>query len=292
MNPLDWNGPAFLLFYFCFGTALAIGLYRVRRWMEAGLPSRPLDLKDPYRIALLRGGEAEAVRVAMVHLLERGDLRGAGGGEVERPSPGSDHLKHPLERAVARCFTAALKPRVAVAKQQWLRAEVHHYRDELQADGLFVTGDQRWRRFWLVLVAWAMAGGLAWAKISIGLERGKPVTYLEIMAVALAVILLCVGMIGRRTPAGDRAVASAKSLFVRPLTLQGTSPAEIAMLAAVFGLGVLPADGAADYQAMFPRAQQSAYSSSCGSGCGSSCGGGGGGGCGGGGCGGCGGGGD
>jgi hypothetical protein len=64
MNPFDFTGPQFLLFYIIFAGLVITGLVFWRRRAELS-PSTPrIDLSDPYLIAYLRGGEEEVARVA------------------------------------------------------------------------------------------------------------------------------------------------------------------------------------------------------------------------------------
>src|SRR6266511_933500 len=73
MNPFDLRGPEFLLFYFCFSLAVIIAIVVLRRRAESGDAPR-IDLGDPYLIAYLRGGEDEALRLAVISLVDRGAL--------------------------------------------------------------------------------------------------------------------------------------------------------------------------------------------------------------------------
>ena len=100
-NPFDLRGPQFLLFYACLGVAITALAWWTRRARErADIPSRPLS--DYLEIAFLRGGTTEAIRVAVITLLDRGVLAISGTNGVrvaqagaagrltrrtERPSP-------------------------------------------------------------------------------------------------------------------------------------------------------------------------------------------------------------
>ena len=73
MNPFDLSGPEFLVFYLSLAAVVIGALVLWRRASEsAGAPK--IDLADPYLIAYLRGGENEALRVALVSLIDRGLL--------------------------------------------------------------------------------------------------------------------------------------------------------------------------------------------------------------------------
>ena len=71
-NPFDLRGPQFLLFYLCLGLAITVLVHWTRRAWEGGDTPRPLS--DYLEIAFLRGGAAEAIRVAILTLIDRGVL--------------------------------------------------------------------------------------------------------------------------------------------------------------------------------------------------------------------------
>lgn len=73
MNPFDLRGPEFLSFYFCFSLVVIFAVIVLRRIAESG-DAPKIDLGDPYLIAYLRGGEDEALRVAVISLVDRGLL--------------------------------------------------------------------------------------------------------------------------------------------------------------------------------------------------------------------------
>jgi len=74
MFPFTLTGSEFLIFYALLCAAVIAGLVVWRRSKEAGEDAR-VNLSDPYLIACLRGGSQEAVRVAVVSLVDRGLLR-------------------------------------------------------------------------------------------------------------------------------------------------------------------------------------------------------------------------
>src|SRR5262245_20730923 len=73
MNPFDLRGPEFLAFYFFFSLVVIIAIAILRRIAESG-DAPQIVLGDPYLIAYLRGGENEAMRVAVISLFDRGLL--------------------------------------------------------------------------------------------------------------------------------------------------------------------------------------------------------------------------
>ncbi|HMY75508.1 MAG TPA: TIGR04222 domain-containing membrane protein, partial [Blastocatellia bacterium] len=103
MNPFDWYGPEFLLFYVFFSVLVIGGMIWLRNKNEAG-GSPQLDLSDPYLIAYLRGGANEALRVAMVSLVDRKLLKADGTTLKTRGHVTADAVRHPVEKALIEHF--------------------------------------------------------------------------------------------------------------------------------------------------------------------------------------------
>ncbi|HEY2515351.1 MAG TPA: TIGR04222 domain-containing membrane protein [Polyangiaceae bacterium] len=302
----DLSGPSFLLAYAAItaGTigclALLRGILEARSgpWRDPSAPERaasPLDTKDPYLVAHLRGGEHEVVRLATVLLVDRGVLLAS--GDQISCAEGAPPPTHDVERAIVEF----VGPERAVAASTLLTNSVLATwaplaSERLRSAGLLPGPAQIWRRIALTATAVTALVATALHKIGLAHERGRHNTgFLTAMCLLAAVIAAVVLLSKRRTPAGDRLVADLKTLFAglrgRADDLRASaSNAELALVVAVFGIGVVPGATYPFAAELFPRAQTGAWGTSCGaSGCGSSgCGGGGcgGGGCGGG-CGGC-----
>lgn len=307
MNPFDLRGPEFLLFYIFFSVVVIALLIILRRALESGAAPR-VDLADPYLIAYLRGGRDEAIRVAMIALVDRGLLE-SNGTRLKRVKGKSPMLvRRLLEQLILEKFTEE-----AEAKEAFTYAPVvsaaEKYEDELQSTRLLPDGATKERRLFLLLVAILALAVVAWSKVYIALMRGRTnVAFLIILSVIVIIIAICVSR-PRLTARGSAMLKDLRNLYgdlrARASTINpGGSTIEAAMLAAVFGAAVLPASNFAFTRNLFPQLQtstgtwtssssssscsgsscSSSSSSSCSSGssCGSSCGGGGGG------CGGCG----
>lgn len=293
MNPFDWPGPQFLVFYVVFGAVLwwAVRHYIGRR--EAHLEIPRLNLADPYEIAMLRGGRNEAMRVAAISLVDRGLLM-VGGEKLAAKDKGAvEHVRRPIEKAMLEHFSSS-----KTAHQMYtsirLRDSCNMYEKTLQDRNLLPNGQDMTRRLLLYAVSICLALGVSLVKIEIATSRGRPVGFLVILTIVLCILLT--RDIGKhRTVLGDRVIADLKTLFQglkgrAHLLRTGGDTNEVALLVAVYGISALSSGH--DYaKLLFPKAANSGSGcggSSCSTGCGSSCGGGGGGG----GCGGCGGGGD
>lgn len=295
MNPLDFTGPTFLLFYVLFSLCIIGAVWYTRRTAEDGPPTK-LNLADPYLLAYLRAGVNETLRLAVVSLVER-QLLATDGKQVKRTSsPAPRNFFNKLEPAILNKFRdpAAIS---TVFKDKELQAHCQFYREQLEQAGLLPdasTKAARWLRFSAAAIVLGSVGAL---KVAIGLSHERPVAFL-LGLMAIAVFALIKVSFPRLTTRGQEALADARTLygglrdraaFLRP----GSPTAEVLMLAAVFGVGALSADAFGYARDLFPRAyaagtgsESSSCGSSCsssdgGSSCGSSCGGGGCGGCGG-----------
>src|SRR5262244_1558246 len=105
MNPFDLRGPEFLFFYFCFSLVVIAAIAILRRRAESG-PAPKIDLGDPYLIAYLRGGENEALRVAVVSLVDRGMLVMDDPFIYRADHVSNDMVKHPVEYEALKKFGA------------------------------------------------------------------------------------------------------------------------------------------------------------------------------------------
>ncbi|HEX2569073.1 MAG TPA: TIGR04222 domain-containing membrane protein [Polyangia bacterium] len=293
MNPFDLHGPEFLLLYLLLFAALSGLLILFRRRLEV-FPVPKVDMSEPYLIASLRGGQAEMLRVAMVSLVDRGYLVAEGPQIAVAPTPTGPAPEHPLERALleecrrqgatdACMFLQTAELGLMDMEELKTLPKEHHTRlTELR---LVPDRGVWWRRFYLALLGAAALVGVANAKLHVAAERGRSNTgILEFLRLAAPVACFVLVLRPRRTRTGDLVLEDLASLCgglrdgaheLQP----GTSSRELLLLAAVFGIGAVPATSYAFASTLFPRA--SSGNGSCGSGCG-------GGGCGGG-CGGCGG---
>jgi uncharacterized protein (TIGR04222 family) len=303
MNPFDLRGPEFLLFYLCFSLVVIIAIVVLRRRAESGDAPR-IDLGDPYLIAYLRGGEDEALRVAVISLVGRGMLL-MDGHLIHR----ADHVtsgmaKHPIENEVLKKFgapgeTASVLEATSVLKDSDLRSVLRPYRDKLERAGLMPDASVRRDRRMRLLLALMALGVVGVIKIQIGLSLGRPVGFLVVMMI-VTMIVAAVFSFPRLTSLGKVTLADVTNLYAGLRTQvssmsPGSATAELAMIAAVFGIGALAATPFAYAEDIFRRNRSDSTGSSCGSSdssssCGSSGGSSdGGSSCGGGGCGGCGG---
>ncbi len=297
VNPFAWSGPWFLLAYLIFGVLVYYLARELLIRQELRNPHAQLSLADdPYRIAFLRGGALEAVKIAAIVLVDRGLLR-ADGPLLETAS--ADSLRfasHDIERDVLRLYLGRQGHSKELAAQAEMLPSCRAYQETLTQQELLVgppllrrRARITWPAHWLLLT-------VAGVKAVIAISRQH--YNLLFLAVLLAIFLLMLR--GLRTQAiswsAQRLLTDLRMLFgrlnLRASRLQaGSSSADMALLAAIFGLGALPLSVYAYVAQLYPVPRHSSDSSSGSTGDSSSGGGDGGGDGGGSGCGGCGGGG-
>ena len=288
MNPLDLPGPQFLVFYLVVGAA-TLGWFWYGQWQQENGRPAGLGVSDPYLVAYLRGGSNEALRVAVVTLIDRGLIE-ANGDQLTSKADAATLAQHPLERAVLGFYRDGHAAPAIFAVASGFRATWDEYDARLRQAGLIPDSAMQDRRRTRLRIVLAVLLGLAGAKLAVALSRGRTnVMFLILLAIAFTVIAWKISRV-RRTVLGDRVLADLRSLFSRlkdraGSVVPGGASRDVALLAAVFGLAALPNEAFPYVRQIYPRASSS--NRSCGSSCGSSCGGGDGGG----GCGGCGGGG-
>ena len=292
MNPFDWRGPQFLLFYIVLSIAVfvAVRWLRNRRELMDGAGYRGTPMHDPYAIAFLRGGKHELLRVAVVSMVDRG-LLSAKNDQLETTTVGrGTKPRRLIERELLDFCAIRREPKELFSGAAFdvAAGEIEHELAEMRMMPDEETTAARWKLFYrgaAVLLFFSVL------KIVVALARGRGNIGFLIILSAIALIVLERVAVRGRTARGDAFLKEMENLFrslkLRAAQLQpGGATSEVAMLAAVFGVTALPRNQFAWSSQLFPQASSGASSSgSCGSSCGSSCGGG----CGGGGCGGCGG---
>lgn len=291
MNPFDWRGPQFLVFFVVLAIAVAIVVRMLRNRREAELQGyRGSPIHDPYAIAFLRGGKNELVRVAVVALVDRGLLWVRDEQVVTTDVGRSTSVRRRIEKDLLQfCIT----PREAKALFGFAfddaAAEIER---ELAQMGLLPDEETKAARRKLFWAGAAVLLFFSVVKIAVALSRGRTNIALLIFFTLFALLLVRHVVIPGRTARGEAFLKELQNLFftlkLRATTLRpGGATSEVAMLAAVWGVGALSAAAFGWKDKFFQKAANSSGGgcSSCGSSCGSGCGGG----CGGGGCGGCGG---
>lgn len=291
MNPFELRGPEFLLFYVLLAaTALALALIARRTLGPSGAAGS--HISDPYAIALLRGGAAEAVRVALLALHERGMLTRSGTMFTAVPEA-ETRTRDAFELEILRACGAGRSATVLL-RSDALAAALAERRERLEDRGLAPDRELRRSLTKVLHVIIAIVIGVALIKLGVAAARGRG----NVILLLFCSFIASIALIALRsnppmaTPRGRQLLRDLRDLFADARARGAQSgPEAIVLLAAVFGATALVGDGA---QIMsMGRNQDSSSSGGCGSDAGSSTSGdSGGSGCGGSGCGGCGGGGD
>lgn len=314
LNPLDFNGPTFLVFFL---VLLLLGIViqvLVRGWLlapsmgpnQSGKPTKPLSL---YELAYFRGRVVAVGQVGIVELLNKrliepdinsGRFRAV--GVVDHGTLKSmDDVPATLLRA-CQSGTGLLPGAI----RNEIKFSTERIRSNLEQMGLVPSFAARFWTAGASLMVFGSINLLGLSKLMVGLERDKPVGFLMLLLVATLVLGVLLALSKHLNAAGRRRLDDAQTELGRvpPAESQGKSDVQpsfdassmMVMSIAVMGLSATGSQYLvdSDSRSLLERAEKSANGS--GSGCGASgCGGGdggGGGGCGGGGCGGCGGGGD
>jgi uncharacterized protein (TIGR04222 family) len=296
MNPFELGGPEFLTFYFLYGLVVLVLLVL---FGHAGEPEDTprVGLTDPYLIAYLRGGRDEALRVAAMSLINRGLLTVHGSRLATRAAGDVQRATDELEKAVLQRFAHGPAEAASLFGDEHTGRAADELGRALQRLGLVPDETTTRNQSRRLLLAWAALWVVALIKIGIAVNRDRPIGFLLLMAGGFTVATVWI-YAPQRTRRGEVLLADLRTLFahlkeradqLRPKKNAG----EATLLAAVFGLAMLPEAGWLHLRNRHSKATSSAGgsgSSSCGassgsswgSSCGSSCGGGGcGGGCGG-----------
>ncbi|WP_432954585.1 TIGR04222 domain-containing membrane protein [Micromonospora haikouensis] len=291
-------GPTFLGFYLLAGLVVVIGAIVHRRRVLAGPPAVGGAQLGPQQVAYLNGGNQLAIWTAL------GGLRGTGvvGVRADRrlavggPLPAG---ATPLDRAVHHAANQGLYAR-ELGRDRWVAQALDQLRQGLEQQGLALTPARRdsARRGSYLLFTLV---GIGLFRIFAGLSNDRPVGFLVLAVVPLAVASALLARVPWRTRAADRALRELRRSNVHLAPASGPAyatygAAGAAMGVALFGTATLWAmDPGFAEQAEIQRQALSGTGSSSVGGCsggssdsgsscsgGSSCGGGGcGGGCGG-----------
>lgn len=300
------SGAQFLVFYFIL---IVLSSVLLRGLIAAGEKHSVVSVRfaeDPYRVAALRAGGAEAIRVAVFSLVDRGLLTESD-GQVLTAEDKAEHGRRPIERAILKECSGTPRSMTYLTSNQSLLDFCRRYEDELGELGMLNVGSVRKRRAGLVLpILWLMGLILVYRVLYAILHGHFNLGFLIIEGI-IAFFVLRMPLAVRLTRHGESALNRLRDMLgsVRSRSTQlqpGGGNTDAVLFASIFGLELLPL-GAFDFRdRLFPRPVASSSSSGCSggssgcsggssgcsggsSGCSGGCGGGGG-------CGGCGGGGD
>lgn len=245
-NPFYWTGPWFLAAYLVFGLIVYYGVRELLLRQELRNPHAQLTLADdPYRIAFLRGGALEAVKIAAIVLVDRGLLR-ADGPLLETASADSVRFaSHDIERDVLQLYLGRQGHSKELAVQADAFPSCQAYLQSLTQQELLVGAPLLRRRERFTWPAHYLLLTVALVKAIIAVSTGH--YNLLFLAIMTAVFLL--KLRGLRTSAtslaAQRLLSDLRMLFSRlnmrsSRLVAGNGSADMALLAAIFGIGALP----------------------------------------------------
>ncbi|NOT54211.1 MAG: TIGR04222 domain-containing membrane protein, partial [Deltaproteobacteria bacterium] len=211
MNPFDFPGPQFLVFYSLLGVLVVVTVAIFRRMAESGAVPK-LDFSDPYLLAYLRGGKNEALRVATVSLIDRGLLSAKDDTVETRTNVSPDHVQRPIEKALLQKFRQYHHATV-IFGDPVLAASCSAYEQTLTRLSLLPDADTkraRWRRFFFAL---ALLDGVALLKIVIALNRGRQNVFFLLMLAVVFTLVVAQVSLPFRTTRGNALLADARTLF-------------------------------------------------------------------------------
>lgn len=289
MNPLDWTGPNFLVF-FVVTFLLAMLLTWVLGWLLRTPADEPpdsaLDL-SPYEAAYLAGGNEMLTSATIARMIQDGIVtadstkwRFKTQGSLPPDAPEIDRTIYAVIDSESKdgCKPSNIFPHVISAA-----APIRRNLEEL---GLLLTSDQLLRIRLISILPMVALLLLGVMKIVVGITRDRPVQLLVALLFFATVVTFFVFLRSMlRSRRGDRALALIRK---RHAALETQSARRISEMAGhdlmfavgLFGLTYLSGTHMTDLRSMLSAAESSPSSSSCsttscgsGGGCSSGCGG-------------------
>jgi uncharacterized protein (TIGR04222 family) len=171
MNPFDLRGPEFLLFYIVLSVVVIAAVVFLRMMSETSETPR-LDMSDPILIAYLRGGEAEALRVAAVSLIDRGLLVCSGTQLKTAANARPDSVRRPVEKALLEKYVVSGEA-ASMFNDPKLKAACIQYEDTLKSVRLLPDESVTQARMMRFIFALVVLGGVGLVKLVLAFQRGR-----------------------------------------------------------------------------------------------------------------------
>jgi len=292
MNPFNLYGLQFLSFYSVLGASILLVIYLLWFNRDSDHPDPIVTSKttsDPYKIAFLRGGANEALRVASISLIDRGILKIEDNDFIvtdKKVDP--SQVTRRIEKDLVAHFKTKKKA-TSIFTTPRLEQSCLSYQTSLENEGLIPDNSQRAFKYLLGTCAYLTLIGASIIKIYVAFSRGRHNLIFLVMLTILFCVFVALLLKRRQTRKGASFLSSLRIVF-RSLKdrasriAPGGTTNELSILAAIFGMGAIYSVNYPYVKTLFPKGSAASSSGSCGSSCGSGsgCGGGGcGGGCGG-----------
>jgi uncharacterized protein (TIGR04222 family) len=243
MFPFNLPGPQFLFFYFVLTIAVfvIIRTLQERREREWHLPT--LDAADPYRIACLNHGPQGAMQVATMSLIDRDIISVT--NDTFTTQSGSVDVRRPIEKELVKLFAKG-DDAEAIERAATYSPACKAYEAELVKLRLIAGAEVRATRWPAVLIGMGLLAGVAVTKIAVAIAAGRTNIWFLVILAVLALVILLALVYKRGTGLGSRFMETQRALFKglpkRSANLKrGGNSADLAILAAVFGLAAVPA---------------------------------------------------
>jgi uncharacterized protein (TIGR04222 family) len=243
LNPLDWTaGPFLALYSVLAAVALVVGL-GIRRLArdQGGASAAGLDAAH---LAYLADGPDRCTDATIAQLLAEGKV--VWNAATERLNVKGHIADHEPARSVMVCIASDGKPDTVIRRMQSRLAPI---KDELIARKLWLDADADWRARWTSSLPLFLVLLLGVAKIIVGLGRDKPVGFLLILSVIVAIsALVLLGKKPKRSIEGDLALKKATREHHRICQAPRTS--ELGLAVALAGTAVLSTTAYANYHSV------------------------------------------
>ncbi len=246
--PFTLPGPEFALVFAAFAAALLLAAWWITDRWERARATRAALPTDPIEIACLRGGGAEAMRVAVLSLIDRNLIRydEDADGTLFAIATGQRAASHPIERMVLGFLATPSLPEALITEERAAAVEAL-YEPSLAARGLADDTAMRRRRS----IVYAPGGLVLTAIFAVRMAQAIAhhrynVAFITITWIAFGVIASWM-ILNIRSGMAAAALASLRTLLAglheRVATLRpGPATGELALLAAVFGFKAIPAN--------------------------------------------------
>jgi uncharacterized protein (TIGR04222 family) len=270
--PFNLTGPQFLAFYAAFAVVVIVvhWVLHIRPGAAApGTTGPSLDTltNDPYLIAGLREGADEAIRVAVVNLVDRGLLSTQGSGLRATGRANAESLRRKLDRVIIqRCKFAPLSA-AEIVKDEAVRAAAAEIETHLQSQGLLLNAADlaaRTRARYGVLL---LLAGVSLLRIVQAVMAGRSNLWFLVFETLIACFIAWKLPHARLTQIGQRALSALHTLLERlkkraEKLAPGGATNEAILVAAMFGLYALPAAAFPFVEETYPRPKSSDSGSS------------------------------
>jgi uncharacterized protein (TIGR04222 family) len=242
LNPLDWDGASFLVLYGSLLGGSVVVTLTVRLLLRRSGSPADAERLSWFELAYLAGGRVRAFDAAIAELMARQAAR-----------------FDPTTRSVLASEVSGYLPPFLATIRRNLGPKINHGRllresadafaqveESLATRGLVLTQGRSWQVGFVTASVPALVGLFGWAKIQVGVSRGRPVgdlVVLTILAFGLALAFLMSRP--QRSIAGDEALRAYKATNAR--AMRAPMDGEIALAVALAGTTVLLGTPFADY---------------------------------------------